>query len=357
MAQKKRLAVLGLGQGRKFVNCLRDRSDKLGAELVAACDLTVDPKTLPNFPDVPVYKDYADMMRDLSGDLDGIICALPNNLHLPVTKLAAELGLAMFVEKPIAATFEDARAMAEIVKESGIPFVVGHHRRFDPSVQKAKSVIDSGALGRIIAANFIWTVRKPDDYFNQTWRITPGVGGPLLINLIHEIDVMRYLIGEVDSIHSFTSNYNRGFPVEDSGVVNVRFKNQALLSCVFCDGTPSRYGFEVVANETNDFYNMHKDVYFFFGDKGQLSFPSMEVTRYTEECGGNDLHFPLYGELLPVPRYDALDGEVKHLVNMIDGTETSLCSAEDATETLRCIEAIKVSAETGSVVYMDEFMR
>ena len=355
MVEKKKLAVLGLNQGWKFVTCLREESEALGAELAAVCDLAIAHNMPQNSPNVPVFDNYEKLFKEMEGKIDGIVCALPNDLHLPVARIAAEMGLAVLMEKPIAGTLEDADEMVRLVNASKIPFMVGHHRRFSAGVNKVKEVIDSGALGRIIAVNLLWALRKPDDYFDQKWRVTPGVGGPLLINVIHEIDTMRYLVGEIDSIHSFTSNFNRGFPVEDAGVINIRFKNNALLSYMFSDGVPSKYAYELTAHEDAWFHPMDRDVYYFFGDEGQLSFPSLKLTRYTKDCGGNNWSYPLYEEALPVPRYNPLKGELERIVQMMNGTGVSKCTAEDATETLRWVEAIRESAATGKTICMKDF--
>ena len=355
MSKKKRLAVIGLNQGWKFVTCLMEESDALGAEIAAVCDSVIAHNMPPNSPDVPVFDNYEAMLEEMRGQIDGVICALPNHLHLHVTQLASEMGLAVLMEKPIAGTLEDAKQMIQLVNASKIPFMVGHHRRFSAGINRIKEMIDNNMLGRIIAVNLIWTLRKPDNYFDQKWRITPGAGGPLLINVIHEIDTMLYLVGEIDMIHSFTSNLNRGFPVEDAGVVNIKFKNSAILSYVFADGIPSKYAYELTAHEDGWFHPMDGDVYYFFGDEGQVSFPSLKLTRYTEECCGNNWLYPLYEETFPVPRYNPLRGELELIVNMINGTGTSKCTAEDATETLRCVEAIRESAATGKIICMDDF--
>ncbi|WP_264839338.1 Gfo/Idh/MocA family oxidoreductase, partial [Klebsiella pneumoniae] len=74
-------------------------------------------------------------------------------------------------------------------------------------------------------------LQKPDEYFNIAWRREPGAG-PLLVNLVHDIDLMRYLFGEIDQVQAFTSHAVRRFANEDSAVVNLRFASGALGSAV-----------------------------------------------------------------------------------------------------------------------------
>ena len=108
------------------------------------------------------------------------------------------------MEKPVTATIAEAAALVRLVAESGVKTLVGHHRRYLAAVQDAKAVIESGQIGRLVAASVLWATRKPDDYFQTAWRTQPG-GGPLLINAIHEIDMLRHLCGEIAAVGGINS--------------------------------------------------------------------------------------------------------------------------------------------------------
>src|SRR5919204_36940 len=101
------------------------------------------------------------------------------------------------------------------------PLLVGHHRRHNPLIEKARELVQGGALGRLAAVAALWLVQKPAEYYDVGWRREPG-GGPLLINLIHGIDDLRYICGEIVEVRAITSNAVRGFAVEDSAVVTPR---------------------------------------------------------------------------------------------------------------------------------------
>lgn len=352
--RKANLAVVGLNQGWKFVDCLTKESDALGAQVVALCDKVMAANMPKNTPDVPVYEDYISMLDEMQGKIDGVIAALPNNLHLDITEQCAKRNVALLLEKPIAGSIEDAKKIVEISKSSSIPLLIGHHRRFSALVNQAKELIDSGRLGRLVGVNLMWALRKPDNYYDVKWRVTPGVGGPLVINAIHELDNMRYILGEVDSVQAFVTNEVRGNPVEDAGVANIRFKSGVLLSYFFSDAVASKYAYDLVAKEDPFYHPQTADCYYFFGEKGQLSFPSMTLSTYGANSGGSDWRYPFHEEVVPVQRFNPIAGETKAFADMILHGGENRCTASDATGTLLVIEAIRKSAETGRSVSMSE---
>ena len=115
-----------------------------------------------------------------------------------------------------------------VAEKAGVPIMVGHHRRHNPIMRKAAEIVRSGELGTLVAVNAVWMSRKPEDYFNITWRREAG-GGPVLINAIHDIDCLRMLCGDVVSVRAATSNATRGFTVEDTAAAVLTFANGPRL--------------------------------------------------------------------------------------------------------------------------------
>ncbi len=353
---KKRIAVVGLKHGWKFVKSLAYNSDYVGGELVAICSKQSEKEEYQNCPDVPLYHDYRVMMDELRPD--GIVGAVPNDIHLDITSEAARRGIGVLLEKPVAGTMDDARKIIKIVSESKIPFQIGHHRRSSMLMKKAKEIIESGRLGNMIGVSCMWMSRKPDAYFGEQfkWRVTAGVGGPLLINTIHDIDDLRFTMGEIESIHAFISNKIRGNNVEDCGVADILFKSGAMGSYIFSDGAPSKHFYEACAQEDPFFHPAEEDCYWFFGEKGTLAFPTMRITGYNEESGGEDWTRPFFEKQIPVGRYNPIDEEMQNFIRMIDDPRVpSRCTAEDSAITLKVVEAIRCSAKTGRTIVIDKF--
>jgi len=295
---------------------------------------------------VKIYKDYKDLLNDTAEELDGVIAALPNDLHVEVTKEAADRGINLLLEKPIACNVSEAEKIKEIVEKSQIKFMVGHHRRFSKLINHTKDIVKNGMLGEVIGANVIWAAKKPDDYFTRSWRINKEVGGPLLINAIHDVDDLRYIIGDIDMVQAFVTNKFRKNEVEDSGVINLRFKNRAIATIFLTDNSPSPWYYEACTQEYSFFYPSNFNCYFFFGKKASLAFPSMELFSYDKNLG-EGWHKPFKRQNLPVDRFDIIEEELKHFCELIKGEAESRITAYDATETLRVVEAIKESSITG----------
>lgn len=350
------IAVLGLKHGWKFVDALYHRADSVGGNLIAICSRTLLDYNPPRIPDpklqnVKFYNDYIKLMDELKGKLDGIIVALPNNLHLEVTREAAKRNIAVLLEKPIADTVEEAEEIADIVNKSGIKFMVAHHRRFSAKMNCAKEIIESGKLGKIVGVNVVWAAKKPDEYFKVKWRVTKNVGGPLLINAIHDVDDLRYTVGEIDMVQAYLSNAVRGNEVEDVAVANFKFANGAVASYFISDGVPSNMFYETCAKEDPFFFPSDSNCYFFYGQKGCLEFPSMNIISYDSKYG-EGWHKPYKCEVVPVDRVNPIDEETKYFCDMIKGKVKSKVTAEDAIKSLKVIEAIRKSSETGKVIYL-----
>jgi predicted dehydrogenase len=355
-----KLAVLGLSHGYKFVKRLMNCNF---AELVAVADLSIEmalksysvdesevsEKSKLMDSDVKIFKEYKDLLKEMAGKVDGVIAALPNNLHVEVTEEAAKYGIHLMLEKPIACTIPEGEKIAEIVDRSNIKFLVAHHRRFSKLVQRAKDAVQGGELGEMIGANVLSAAKKPDDYFQCSWRIDKEYGGPLLINTIHDIDDLRYIIGDIEKVQAFITNKFRGNEVEDSGVMNIKFKNGAIATIFLTDNSPSPWFYEACTQEYSFFYPSYFDCYYFFGKKASLAFPSLTLFSYDKDFG-EGWHRPIKRQNLLVERFDVLEEELKHFCELIEGKVKSKMTAHDALKTLRVIDAIKRSSESGKSI-------
>ena len=142
--------------------------------------------------------------------------------------------------------------LAEAVARTGIPVLVGHHRRHNPINQRARALIAQGQLGRIVSATALATFLKPDPYFEVAWRRQAG-GGPILINLIHDIDMLRFLLGEVTEVQAMDSHAVRGFEVEDTAAAVLRFASGALATVIVSDATTSPWCWDMCAGEQGQY--------------------------------------------------------------------------------------------------------
>ncbi|MEM6616316.1 MAG: Gfo/Idh/MocA family oxidoreductase [Pseudomonadota bacterium] len=276
---------------------------------------------------------------------DGVIVATPNDLHEAPAIAALEAGVPVLLEKPIADASDAGQRIVETAERTGTPLLIGHHRRHAPFVQAAKARIDHGDLGRIVAAHGFFWIGKPDDYFDVSWRTKPGAG-PVLINLIHDVEMMLYLCGDVCSVHARMSNAVRGYAVEDTTTILLEFASGALGTLTASDAIVSPWSWEFTSGENPAYPKTDQTALMIGGTKGSLSLPS--GTLWSQERP--DWWAPLISSNESFPPEDPLINQIDHFTRVIRGEELPLVTGKQALRALRVIEAIIASGKTNETV-------
>lgn len=278
--------------------------------------------------DVPVFR----TIEDVHLPVDAAICAVPTQLHLSIGAACAARGWAVLMEKPIAETLNEADRL--ILACQDVPLLVGQHRRHHPFVRKAKELITGGAIGDLVAVNGMWSVRKPDAYFKGNWR-AGAAGSPVSINLVHDLDLLRFIVGDVSEVTGFVSDKTRGRGVEDSGAVSLKFDSGVVGSFLFSDAGASPWGFEAASAENPNIAASGQDCYRFIGTKGALSFPSLTLWD-----GSEDWSQPQTSRKIEVEAVNPLDAQLDHLCDVVENGATPLIDGKDARKTLALVETV-----------------
>ncbi|MEZ2147997.1 Gfo/Idh/MocA family oxidoreductase [Bradyrhizobium sp. DN5] len=342
MSAKIRIAVAGAGLiGRRHIELIEASPDCVLAGIADPSPAAGDFARAHN---TPCYADHRTLLEQEKPD--GLIIASPNTLHLPMALDCAAAGVPALIEKPVTDSVAAARRLCEAVKRSGVPMLVGHHRRHNPIIKAAREAVATGKLGQLTAVAGLWLLKKPDDYFEVAWRREQG-GGPLLINLIHDIDNLRFVCGEIAEVQALTSNKVRRFAVEDTAALLLRFANGALGTVTVSDATPAPWSWELTAGENAVYPRQDQPCYVFAGTNGSLAVPTMELWSYPENPGW---HAPLVREPVALSAYDPLAEQLRHFQAVIAGREQPLISVEDAMGTLAVVEAVSEAARTGRTV-------
>ena len=323
-----RLAVVGAGQfGRRHLETIRNEPQ---CELVAVAD--------PAYKGEKAFSDYRQMLEQAKPD--GVIIATPNALHVPVGLACVERRVPMLVEKPIADTVAASRELVAAAERARVPLLVGHHRRHNPIVEKAREIVQGGGIGRLAAVAALWMVRKPDEYYDVAWRSQPG-GGPLLINCIHDVDDLRHICGEIDEVRAFLSSGMRNFKVEDTAAIALRFASGALGTVTLSDSVAAPWAWETTSGEYPFYAQERENCYFFAGSEGSLAFPLMELWSYPGKKGWHDR---LSMQKVAVESGDSQARQLRHFCRVIRGEEKPRIDGADATRTLEVVEAIRRAA-------------
>ncbi|MDN4985486.1 Gfo/Idh/MocA family oxidoreductase [Bradyrhizobium arachidis] len=342
MSAKMRIAVAGAGLiGRRHVELIDASPDCVVAGIAdpspAASEFALARGT-------PWHADHRALLADEKPD--GLIIASPNALHFEMALDCAQAGVPALIEKPVTDTVATAQRLCTAIKRTGVPMLVGHHRRHNPIIKTAREAVATGKLGQLTAVVGLWLLKKPDDYFDVAWRREHG-GGPLLINLIHDIDNFRFVCGEITEVQALTSNKVRGFAVEDTAALLLRFANGALGTVTVSDATPAPWSWELASGENAAYPKQDQPCYIFSGTAGSLSVPNMELWSYRRQPGW---YAQLSRETIAPVTFDPLAEQLRHFCAVIAGREQPLISVEDAMGTLAVVEAVSEAARTGQKI-------
>lgn len=346
-----RLPIAVIGAGLIGKTHVERALTSASVRLVAIADPTPAAAELARSAGVPCFADHRRMLAEARPK--GVVVATPNETHAQITVDCLEHRAAVLVEKPIADTLEDGRRICAASQAAGLPVLVGHQRRHNPIVRKAREIVASGVLGRPVSATVLCTWLKPRDYFDVAWRKRKG-GGPILINLIHDIDLMRHLYGEVESVQALASNAVRGFEVEDTAVAALRFRNGALGTVTVSDTTAAPWNWDLSAGEAERFPRQDIDAHFYSGTQGSLTLPRLEVWRYRpDEGAAQGWHDPLTVERTAVHTGCPYAEQLRHFAALVEGREPPVCSALDGLRTLEATLAVTEAAASGRPVPLD----
>ena len=344
MTTPLRIAVIGAGMfGRRHVETL---SNEPLCTPVAIADPMPEAAAFAKERGLAYFAEHETLLDEIRPD--GVIIAAPNALHAPVGLACAARKVPMLVEKPVAETVEAAEALVAAAARTGTPMLVGHHRRYNPIIEKAREIVQGGGIGRLTAVTGLWLVKKPDPYFDVAWRRQPG-GGPILINLIHDIDMLRFIAGEITAVTAFTASAARGFPVEDSAAIALRFANGAVGTMTISDAVAAPWNWELTSREYAMYAPADENCLMFAGTEGALTVPKLELWRYPGAKGWTS---PLARESLGAPPADPQARQIHHFCQVIRGAARPRIDGADGTRTLAATLAVKRAAETGTPVLL-----
>ena len=342
------IALIGAGLiGRSHAAILASLAAE-GVRFAGIADPAESARQLAASYGVPHYAEAGTMLDEVMPD--AVIVASPNVLHAPHAHACIERGIALLLEKPLAEDFETAREIAEHAERANVPLLVGQFRRHNPVVRAAREMIRSGRLGRLVTVNASSTVLKPDPYFETEWRRQKG-GGPILINLVHDIDALRFLCGEIETVQAMASSAVRGWPVEDTAGVLLRFASGALGTVVLSDATPSPFCWDQTAGENPAFPRHDATAYWISGTEGTLEMPSLTLWRYRGQRGWDQ---PLHRETMDCERRDPLREQMLHFLRVVRREEPPLVSGRDGARTVAATIAVSRSAAAGSPIQPEE---
>jgi predicted dehydrogenase len=212
-----RCAVIGIGMiGTEHAAILAACAE---AELAACCD--TDPARQDSIPPGVAFHTDLGATLEVAG-LEAVFVCTPQHLHRPVVEQALARGLAVFCEKPIAAALDDADAMIRAAQAAPGPLVIGHTLRFSPDYIAVHDAVSNGDIGTVVHMAARWNA--PD----FEGRIISGRTTVPLEMMIHDIDIMRWLAGDVERVYAEANVRPVVGPGPDAMVATLRFRSGAI---------------------------------------------------------------------------------------------------------------------------------
>jgi predicted dehydrogenase len=338
-----RIAIIGAGIiGHTHAEALARTA---GTKLCAVVD-PIGGAALAKEHDAAHFTELATLIE--AGGVDAAIVASPNDTHVPIASALLRAGLPVLLEKPVANSVADAMSLIAVADETGVPVLVGHHRRHNPIIKAAKAAIDGGELGDLVTATVLSTLAKPPSYFDVAWRRGAASGGPLSINLIHEIDLLRHFWGEIAELSAVASNARRGFEVEDTAAAILSFASGGIATLTISDAAAGPWAWDVTAGENTARFPAHDTIaHAYAGTRAALSLPDLTLWRHP---GVPDWTQKMGRETLPVTPADPYIAQLAHFIEVVRGGAAPLVSLADGIANMRVIEAIRTAAATGAPV-------
>jgi predicted dehydrogenase len=343
---KTRIAVAGAGYiGQAHIGAAKDSRT---CELAAIVDPSPAAKPIAEQTGVPLYSSLEELFAQ--NRPDGVVIGTPNQMHVPHAMQCLAAGVPMLLEKPIAPTVAEAESLVKAADAAGVAILIGHHRAHSPIMAKARQVVESGVLGRLVAVTGTAMFVKPDHYFvDAPWRREIGAG-PILLNMIHEVHNLRMLCGDIVTVQAFASHAARGFPVEDTVAINLRFANGALGTFMLSDTAGSPRSWEQTSQENKAYPTYEdEDCYLVAGTNGSLAIPTMRLKTYPRP-EDRSWWKPFEVGVVGMVRDDPIKHQMEHFGAVVRGEAAPLVSARDGLKNLRITEAIVAAAKSGGVV-------
>lgn len=328
-----RAAIIGAGrQGGRLAKAIKDCGD----EVYAVVDIDAAKATeLAAIYGAAKYSDWREAVKN--SNVDAIVICTPNDTHAEIAVEALNAGKHVLCEKPIARNYEEGVKIVEAAKRSKGKLKTGFNHRYHPGVAKAKEILDSGELGKLIFIRCRYGTTGRKGYEND-WRMNPQIsgGGQLIDQGQHTLDLFRWFGGDLIEVMGYTSTLFWNIPVEDN--VFAIFKSKAGHMCsMHMSWTEWRnlFSFEV------------------FGDKGYVKVEGLGGSYGKERIiqGKMDLDAPFSEK---VTEFDGPDisfrEEWRELANAVKENREPSGNADDGLAALKITSSIYESAKTGKAV-------
>ncbi len=336
-------ALIGCGRIAKRHSELLGNKQIEGAQLVSVCDNQFEKaEKIGKQFDVPAYADIDEMMQKESVDVTVVLT--PSGLHAKHVINLAKYGKDIMVEKPMALTLDDADAMIEACDRNSCRLFIIKQNRFNVPVVKLREAHQAGRFGKLVlgTVRVRWARHQP--YYDQdSWRGTWAMDGGVLTNQAsHHVDMLEWMMGDVESVFSRATTALADIEAEDTAVVILKFKNGALGIIEATTATRPR--------------DLEGSISV-LGEKGSVVVGGFAVNKmqswaFEEVQEGDDEVLEKYSVNPPNVYGFGHQAYYEHVVNCILHGGQNLVDGLQGRKSIELISAIYESIETGKEVFL-----
>ena len=338
-----KFALIGCGRISKRHSELLGLGQIDGASLVAACDIELHKaEVIKNKFNIPIYQDMHEMMRN--EEVDVVVVLTESGNHAKHVIELAKYKKHVVVEKPMALTIDDADLMMKACAENDVRLFVVKQNRFNVPVVKLKEAMDQGRFGKLVLGTVRVRWCRPQSYYDQdAWRGTWAMDGGILTNQAsHHIDLLEYMMGEVESVQAMSNTALVNIEAEDTAVVTLRFKNGALgiIEATGATRPKDLEGSISVLGENGTVVI------------GGFAVNKMETWNFVDELPDDENVMENYSVNPPNVYGFGHQAYYEHVVDSIKNNKEHLVDGLEGRKSLELINAIYESIETKKEVYL-----
>lgn len=331
-------AIVGCGHiAKKHAEAIKNSE---GANLLAVCD--TDPNRMTPYVEDYEAQPYEDLDEMLKNDQINVVnICTPSGFHASLAVKCANAKKHIVIEKPIALTLEDTDDIIEACKENDVKLSVVHPNRFRPVMIELKKAMADEKFGKLSHANATVRWNRNDEYYQQAaWRGTKALDGGVLMNqAIHSLDLLIWLMGDVDEVYSMAATRLRNIETEDVSTGVVKFKNGAL---------------GVIEAATTIYPKNLEETISVFGEKGTVKVGGVtasliehwEMESVNEE-NVEELKTKIKNNPIGKPGHQCI---IEDMVEAIKENREPIVTGEDGRKALQLVLALDQSAENNTPV-------
>lgn len=338
-----KFALIGCGRIAKRHSELLGLEQIKGAKLVAACDIDeAKAFDIAKQFSIPHFTDMHQMMRSV--EIDVVVVLTESGNHAKHVVELARYGKHIVVEKPMALRLEDADAMIQACDNAGVKLFVVKQNRFNVPVVKLREAIDQNRFGKLVLGTVRVRWCRPQSYYDQApWRGTWALDGGVLTNQAsHHIDMLEWMLGDVESVFAMSTTALANIEAEDTAVVTLKFKNGALgvVEATTAVRPKDLEGSISILGEGGSV------------EIGGFAVNKMKVWNFVSAMPGDEEVMEKYSVNPPNVYGFGHQAYYEHVVDCIQNDRQHLVDGLTGRKSLELINAIYESIETGKEVYM-----